>query len=55
MSGPTKDSKTEMKDLKPSASEAGKDAANVKGGRMRANPTEQGDVTQDGTSGGDQG
>ena len=53
MSGPTKDSKTEIKDLKPSATESGKDAANVKGGRMRA--TEQGDVTQDGTSGGDQG
>jgi hypothetical protein len=39
----------------PEPSSSQREADKVKGGRMRNNPTESDNVTQDGTSGGDQG
>jgi hypothetical protein len=51
-----KESKPQSKisDL-PEPANAQRDADMVKGGRMSSNPTESGDVTQNGTSGGDTG
>jgi hypothetical protein len=51
-----KESKPQSKisDL-PESANAQRDADLVKGGRMRNNVTETGDVTQDGTAGGDTG
>jgi hypothetical protein len=54
MTDKDKTAKPAINDL-PEPASADSAADKIKGGRMRSDPTESGDVTQNGTSGGDQG
>ena len=54
MSDKDKTTKPAINDL-PEPASADSAADKIKGGRPNTNPTESGDVTQNGTSGGDQG